>query len=131
MSTSLLPDDLWQIIEPVLPPDPPKPKGGRPRIPNRAALTGILFVLRTGCPWDAVPNELGCGSGITCWRRLRDWQEAGVWDAVHRTLLDHLGTRNRIDWSRASIDSRSLAAKRVHIPESSPAPARGLRRAGS
>jgi transposase len=112
MSTSLLPDDLWRIVAPLLPPEPPRPKGGRPRVPDRAALTGILFVLKTGCPWQMLPKELGCGSGSTCWRRLRDWQQAGVWDRLHRLLLDRLGSRGRIDWSRASLDSASIPAKR-------------------
>ncbi len=112
MSKPLLPDDLWAIDEPLLPPEPPKPKGGRPRVPHRAALTGILFVLRSGIPWELLPQEMGCGSGVTCWRRLRDWQVAGVWDRVHQTLLDRLGTANRIDWERASLDSASIPAKR-------------------
>jgi transposase len=68
MSTPLLSDDLWNAIAPLLPPERPKPKGGRPRVPDRAALTGILFVLRSGCPWEALPAELGCGSGSTCGR---------------------------------------------------------------
>ena len=82
--------------------EPPKPKGGRPRVPDRAALTGIIFVLKSGIPWELLPPELGCGSGVTCWRRLRDWQEAGVWDRLHRELLDRLGDADQIDWSRAS-----------------------------
>lgn len=69
-------DDLWALIHPLLPPEPPKPKGGRPRISDRDALEGILFVLRTGTPWEHLPLELGYGSGMTCWRRLRDWHEA-------------------------------------------------------
>ena len=81
-------------------------------MPDRAALTGILFVLRTGIQWEMLPPGIGCGSGITCWRRLRDWQEAGVWDALHRELLRRLRAADRIDWSRACIDSASLAAKR-------------------
>ena len=72
MSASLVPNDLWEAIEPLLPREPPKPKGGRPRVPDRAALAGIVFVLRTGCPWRRLPKELGCGSGTTSWRRLRD-----------------------------------------------------------
>jgi transposase len=76
------------------------------------ALTGSLFVLRTGCPWEALPAELGCGSGVTRWRRLRAWQAAGVWDRIHQSLLDRLGSRGRIDWSRASIDTASVPAKR-------------------
>ena len=112
MSKPLLPDDLWVIVAPLLPPEPPKPKGGRPRVPDRAALTGILFVLKSGIPWEMLPQELGCGSGVTCWRRLRDWQAAGVWDRLHRTLLDRLGEAHRIDWERASLDSASIPAKR-------------------
>ena len=105
-------DQLWEIVEPLLPPEEPKPKGGRPRVPNRAALTGIVFVLKTGIPWEMLPKEMGCRSGSTCWRRLRDWQEAGVWRRLHRVLLDRLGEADKIDWSRASLDSASVAAKR-------------------
>ena len=105
-------DDLWEIVEPLLPPEPPKPRGGRPRVPNRAALTGIVFVLKTGIPWEMLPKEMGCGSGSTCWRRLRDWQEAGVWRRLHRALLDRLGEADEIDWSRACLDSASVPAKR-------------------
>ena len=100
------------MVEPLLPPEAPKPKGGRPRIDDRACLTGILFVLRTGIPWEMLPQEMGCGSGMTCWRRLRDWQAAGVWDRLHRTLLDRLGKADKLDWSRASLDSASIPAKR-------------------
>jgi transposase len=112
MAKPLVSDELWAIVAPLLPPEPPKPKGGRPRIPDRACLTGIMFVLKTGIQWELLPQELGCGSGMTCWRRLRDWQEAGVWDALHRTLLDCLGEAGQIDWSRACIDSASIPAKR-------------------
>jgi transposase len=105
-------DELWKIIEPRLPPETPKPKGGRPRVPDRAALTGIIFVLKSGIPWEMLPQEMGCGSGSTCWRRLRDWQEAGVWRELHRVLLDRLGEADQIDWERASLDSASVAAKR-------------------
>jgi transposase len=111
MAKPLLSNELWQAIEPLLPAEPPKPKGGRPRVPDRAALTGILFVLRTGIPWEMLPQELGCGSGMTCWRRLRDWQQAGVWHQLHQVLLDRLGERDQIDWSRASLDSATVRAK--------------------
>ncbi len=112
MSKSLLPDVLWAIVAPLLPPEPPKPRGGRPRVPDRACLTGILFVLKSGIPWEYLPVERGCGSGVTCWCRLRDWQQAGVWDRLHRTLLDRLGDADRIDWERASLDIASVPAKR-------------------
>jgi transposase len=111
-ASSLVPDDLWDAIEPLLPKEPPKPKGGRPRIPDRRALCGIVFVLRTGCPWRLLPQELGRGSGSTCWRRLRDWQDADVWARLHQTLLNWLGDAAAIGWSRASIDSLSVRAKK-------------------
>lgn len=112
MAKPLVSDDLWAIVAPLLPPEPPKPKGGRPRVPDRAALTGIIFVLKSGIPWEMLPQELGCGSGMTGWRRLRDWQDAGVWDALHRELLDRLGEAGQIDWSRACLDSAAIPAKR-------------------
>ena len=112
MSKPLLPDALWDRIEPLLPAEPPKPKGGRPRVPDRAALTGIIFVLKCGLPWEMLPLEMGCGSGVTCWRRLRDWHEAGVWDRLHRVLLDELGQADAIDWERACLDSASVPAKK-------------------
>jgi transposase len=121
MSKPLVSDELWAVVAPLLPAEPPKPQGGRPRVPDRAALTGIIFVLRTGIQWELLPQEMGCGSGVTCWRRLRDWQAAGVWDALHHTLLDRLGEADRIDWSRASLDSASVPAKRG---ASLPAPTR-------
>jgi transposase len=65
-TASFVPDDLWEAIEPLLPREPPKPKGGRPRNSDRAAFAGIVFVLRTGCPWRLLPSELACGSGTTC-----------------------------------------------------------------
>jgi transposase len=113
MSKPLVTDELWEIIEPLLPSEPPKPKGGRPRVPDRAALTGIIFVLKSGLPWEMVPQEMGCGSGVTCWRRLRDWQKAGVWRKLHTALLNRLGEADTIDWSRASVDSDTVRAKGV------------------
>ena len=108
----LVSDELWAVVEPLLPPEPPKPRGGRPRVPDRAALTGIVFVLRSGIPWEMLPREMGCGSGMTCWRRLRDWHEAGVWYALHQVLLDALGDADQLDWSRAALDSSSVPAKK-------------------
>lgn len=110
MGKLLITDELWQVIEPQLPPEPAKPKGGRPRLDNRAVLSGIIFVLKTGIPWEMLPPEMGCGSGMTCWRRLRDWQEAGVWEQLHRVLLERLSRADQIDWSRASVDAGSVPA---------------------
>ena len=70
MAKELVTEELWSKIEPLLPADPPHPKGGRPRVSNRVALRGILFVLKSGIPWEMLPQEMGCGSGMTCWRRL-------------------------------------------------------------
>lgn len=86
MARALLPDDLWALIQTLLPTHRPSPKGGRPRIDERAALTGILFVLKTGLPWEYLPRELGCGSGMSCWRRLHAWQQAGIWQRIHEVL---------------------------------------------
>jgi transposase len=111
MAKPLLPDGLWDRIEPLMPAARPKPRGGRPPVDDRAALTGILFVLRTGIGWEYLPREMGCGSGMTCWRRLRDWQAAGVWKRLHQALLDELGRADKIDWSRVSVDGSSVRAK--------------------
>jgi transposase len=112
---SLVSDELRAVIAPLLPPERPKPKGGRPRVPDRAALAGLLVVLQGGIGWETFPQALGCRSGMTCWRRRRDWHEAGVWEGLHRPLVQRLADAEQLDWSRAALDSASLAAKRVHI----------------
>jgi transposase len=112
MAKELVSDELWEFVEPLLPEEPPKPKGGRPRLDDRAALTGILFVLKSGIPWEMLPQEMGCGSGVTCWRRLKEWQEAGVWERLLSVLLDRLGGDDQIEWERASLDSAIIPAKR-------------------
>jgi|SRR5215208_2214549 len=112
MAKQLVDDELWEVIEPLLPPRPKRTsERGRPRVSDRAVLTGILFVLRSGIPWEMLPQEMGCGSGMTCWRRLRDWHQAGVWRKLHQLLLSRLEQTGEIDWSRASIDSVSVRAK--------------------
>lgn len=112
MAKKILDDALWELIEPHLP--PPKRRRrrypGRKPIPHRAALTGILYVLITGTPWEYLPQEMGCGSGMTCWRRLRDWQQAGVWNKIHHVLLNEFRAADHIDWSRTVVDSASVRA---------------------
>ena len=97
MPKPLVTDELWAVIEPLLPKEPPKPRGGRPRVGDRAALTGILFVLKTGILCKMLPQEMGCGSGMTCWRRLKEWHHDGVWERLHQGLLDRLGEADYID----------------------------------
>ena len=112
MATPLVPDELWAVIAPLLPREKAKPKGGRPRIPDRACLAGIIFVLRSGIPWPMLPQELGCGSVMTCWRRLRDWQAAGVWTKLQHELLNRLRDAHQLDWSRAAVDASTVPAKK-------------------
>ena len=123
MAKAILDESLWQLVEPVLPPPKPRRKKypGRKPISNRQALTGILFVLKTGIPWEYLPQEMGCGSGMTCWRRLRDWQEAGVWDRLHQLVLTVLHEQGALDWSLAVADSSSVRAvgagkKQAQVP---------------
>jgi transposase len=112
MAKALVCDELWAMVAPLLPLPRPRAKGGCPPVDDRKALTGILFVLKSGIPWAMLPREMGCGSGMTCWRRLRDWQAAGVWGKLHRVLLDRLGRANAIDFGRCSLDSASFPAKK-------------------
>jgi transposase len=107
MAKPLLSDELWQVLQPLLPPAKPRRFRfpGRKPIGDRQALTGILFVLKTGIPWEDLPAEMGCGSGMTCWRRLHDWNEAGVWPRLHQVLLQRLDNAHLINWTRAAIDS--------------------------
>lgn len=111
MAKPLVSDELWTIIEPHLPIKPRKKRNpGRKPVPHRDCLTGILFVLMTGIQWEMLPQEMGCGCGMTCWRRLRDWQKAGVWHTVHRILLNQLRKADQIDFSRAAVDSATVRA---------------------
>jgi transposase len=104
-------DDLWELIGPLLPPWPVKAPGPRP-VPDRLCLQGILFVLHTGIGWEDLPQELGFGSGMTCWRRLQRWSDTGVFDQVHQILLARLNAANRIDWTRAAMDGSHIDAKK-------------------
>src|SRR4051812_50139695 len=111
-------DELWARIEPLL---PAPPRMGRPRLSDRAALEGILFVLITGIPWRALPRELGFGSGGTCWRRLEAWTQAGIWEALHALPVCELRAQDRIDLSRAGVGGSPVPAKKG-APKRAPSP---------
>ena len=116
MAKLLLDDKLWNVTEPLLPPEKTVgPQGGHRWIPHRPALKVILYVLKSGIAWDDVPQELGC-SGVTAWRRLRDWQQQGVWEKLHRELLNRLGAKGRID--RKSTRLNSSHSDRSRMPSS-------------
>lgn len=108
---NLVDNELWEIFEPLLPAHEPSPLGGYPRTPDRVALTGLVFILRTGIPWEDFPREFGC-TGMTCWNRLREWQRAGVFERVLEVLLIRLHRAGKLDWSRAVLDSAQVPAKR-------------------
>jgi transposase len=109
----IVPDKLWERVEPLLPVHPRRHRyPGRRRIPDRQVLCGILFVLHTGIQWEFLPQQLGFGSGMTCWRRLAEWNAAGVWDRLHAVLLAELHAADKLDWSRAVIDSAHVRAAR-------------------
>ena len=111
MADSLLVGDgLWAVLEPLLPERPAR-RIGRPRVDDRVAFTAILFVLLTGLPWRLVPQEIGC-SGVTAWRRLRDWQAAGVWARLHRELPWRLNATGQLDWSVGVVDGSHIRALR-------------------
>ena len=130
MASPLVPDELWEVVEPLIPKVKRRYRHpGRKRIPDRQTLTGILFVLKTGIPWEDLPQEMGCGSGVTCWRRLDEWQRQGVWQQLHEVLLAKLNAADRIDWQRAAVDSSHVrsfggasAPARARWTAESPAP---------
>ena len=111
MAVELLPDELWNEIEPLLPPRPPaSPKGGRPPVENRDALRGIIFVNRTGIPWQSLPAEVFGVSGSSCWRRFSEWTAMGVWPQLHQRLLNRLGKAGGVDLEHVVVDSQSVRA---------------------
>jgi transposase len=112
MARVLVSDILWEKIEPLLPPVKARRDRcpGRKPLDRRKVLTGIIFVLKTGIPWEDLPQEMGCGCGMTCWNYLREWQATGVWQRLHETLLNDLQAADQLDWSRAAIDSTKSRA---------------------
>jgi transposase len=111
MSKPLVSDKLWQLIEPLI----PKKKRrrdhpGRKRLDDRKVLTGILFILKTGIPWEELPRELGAGSGMTCWRRLHEWNRQGVWRKLQKLILQELECAHKLNWERAVVDASTVRA---------------------
>jgi len=124
-------DELWELVEPLLPRRERRFRyPGRKRFPDREALCGILFVLHTGIAWQQLPAELGFGSGVTCWRRLDEWQRAGVWEQLHALLLTRLRVAGEIEWARAVVDSSQIQAKKG-APKRARAQSTGAARAQS
>jgi len=111
MAKPIVTDELWTLVEPLIPKHRPSPKGGQPPKSDRLCLTGILFVLKTGIAWEDFPHEMGC-CGMTLWNRLDAWRRAGVWKRLHATLLAKMHEADLIDWSRATADSASVRAVR-------------------
>jgi transposase len=108
---NLVSDELWASLAPYLPEHLPSAKGGRPRVPDRDCLRGIVFVLREGLRWQSLPKEMGCGSGSTCWRRFHEWSDHGVFHKAHCHLLAVLGERGLLNLERAVVDSASCRAQ--------------------
>jgi transposase len=122
LADRLLPDQLWQRIQPLLPPPPSHARGGAPRtVPDRACMAAIIFMARTSTSWALLPvGEFGCGSVTTCWRRFAEWAAAGVFERLQELLLDELGQAGQLDWSRISVDSVSLRAVRGDLCGANP-----------
>src|SRR3954465_6636691 len=132
LADRLVPDELWELVEPLLPPPPPREHGRAPRqIPDRACFAAVVFMGRTSTPWELLPaRELGCGSYSTAYRRFSAWTRAGVFDRLSLLLLDQLGEAGRIDWRRVSVDSVSLGAvKRGSAPAQPDRPWQGRQQA--
>src|SRR4051794_4896541 len=111
MADPLVPDERWEAIAPLLPRHKARPgKRGRPPVDDRACLTGIVFVLRSGIPWEMLPQEMDCGSGVTCWRRLRHWQRRGVWKKLLGAMLQRVQDEHGVDLSKVVVDSQSVRA---------------------
>jgi transposase len=107
----LVPDELWEAFCSILRAEATRTRGGRPRLPDRRVLGGILFVLRTGIPWEELPPRLGCGSGMTCWRRLRELQQSGEWYCFQNAVERRFGDVYSIDWGRAERRTRTLVKR--------------------
>ena len=110
MRSEFVDDDLWGVLSPLIPATSRKPKGGRPPLSDRAVLNGIIYVLLTGIAWKHLPQELECGSGTTCWRRMQAWKKANVWSRMHRIILARLRASGKLNLYWAIVDSTSVRA---------------------
>lgn len=112
MAADLVPDSLWERVEPLLPVRPPRRYRfpGRRPVDDRTALRGIMYVLKNGISWSQLPTAAFGVSGVTCWRRMRDWTEAGVWSALHELLLAELRAADKLDLDRCAVDSSHVHA---------------------
>jgi transposase len=112
LGQELVPDELWKIVEPLIPAQRERPQGGGTHyVDDRAVFTAIVYVLTSGCAWRHLPAEFGV-SKATAHRRFVAWTEAGLWRRLHRVVLDRLGAQAGIDWSRAVVDAASVRAKK-------------------
>lgn len=110
MARELVPSALWKRVKRFIPPEAEKPSGGRPRASARSCLVGIMYVLRTGSAWNTMPAELSAAAPTTCWRRHKEWIDAGVWDQIWGAALAFLNRKGHVDLSVAIADSASVRA---------------------
>lgn len=112
----LVPDELWELFQRVVPEAPSRPQGGgRRRHGDREVLAAIVFVATSGCTWQQLPSVSFGPSGATAHRRFTEWTKARVWAKLHRLVLDELGSRGELDWSRRAIDSVNTRAMKRGI----------------
>jgi transposase len=107
----LVPDELWALFQRVVPEAPSRPQGGgRRRHGDREVLAAIVFVATSGCTWRQLPSASFGPSGPTAHRRFSEWSKARGWAKLHRLVLDELGSRGELDWSRCAVDSVNMRA---------------------
>lgn len=112
LAARLVPDELWELVAPLVPGFRRRPQGGGTApLEDRAVFTAIVYVLTSGCKWADLPPSFGV-SAPTAHRRFQQWTRAGVWRRVHERVLDEIGARGLIDWSRAILDGAAVRAKR-------------------
>lgn len=105
-----LTDEKWDIVKRFLPKHRPSPLGGRPRVDDKRCFEAVLWILRTGSPWAALPREYGAST--TCWRRLHEWQKAGSFQRMWASLVRDLEREHRLDFEESFIDGSFVSAKK-------------------